>query len=138
MVKKIDHIGIAVNSISEQVPYYREILGLTVEKVEEVKSEGVKVCFIKVGDTHIELLEPISDESPIKKFLDKNGQGVHHIAYSTDDIEEVVVDMKAKDVKLLNEYPKQGAGGKLICFAHPKSTFGVLTEICSCIIKGNG
>jgi len=130
MVKKIDHIGIAVNSIDEQIPYYRDILGLKVEKVEEVKSEGVKVCFIKVGDTHIELLQAISDESPIKKFIDKNGQGVHHIAYSTDDVVKVVVDMKGKDFKLLNEQPKQGAGGKLICFVHPKSTFGVLTEIC--------
>ena len=130
MVKKIDHIGIAVNSIDEQLPFYRDVLGLEIERTEEVKSEGVKVCFIKVGDTHIELLQAISDESPIKKFLDKNGQGVHHIAYHSDDIVKTIVDLKGKDFKLLNEQPKQGAGGKLICFVHPKSTFGVLTEIC--------
>ena len=130
MISKIDHIGIAVNSIDEQIPYYRDVLGLKVERVEEVKSEGVKVCFIKVGDTHIELLEPISEESPVKKFLDKNGQGVHHIAYASSDVVQTVLDMKGKDFRLLNEQPKQGAGGKLICFAHPKSTFGVLTEIC--------
>ncbi len=130
MVSKIDHIGIAVNSIDEQLTYYSDILGLKIEKIETVPGEGVKVCFIKVGDTHIELLEPISDESPVKKFLDKNGQGVHHIAYATDDVVKTVLDMKGKDFRLLNEQPKQGAGGKLICFVHPKSTFGVLTEIC--------
>ncbi|MEI6080733.1 MAG: methylmalonyl-CoA epimerase [bacterium] len=130
MVNRIDHIGIAVNSIEEQLPYYQDILGLEIQKIETVASEGVKVCFIAVGDTHIELLEPISDESPIKKFLEKNGQGVHHIAYATDDIVETVVGLKGKQFKLINEQPKQGAGGKLICFVHPKSTFGVLTEIC--------
>jgi methylmalonyl-CoA/ethylmalonyl-CoA epimerase len=130
MVKKIDHIGIAVNNIDEQIPFYRDILGLTVEKTETVASEGVKVCFISVGDTHIELLEPINDTSPIQRFLDKNGQGVHHIAYSTADVVETIVSLKGKDFKLINEQPKQGAGGKLICFVHPKSTFGVLTEIC--------
>jgi len=130
MISKIDHIGIAVNSIDEQLSYYRDILGLEVEKIESVPSQSVKVCFIKAGDTHIELLEPTSDDSTIKKFLEKNGPGVHHIAYATDDIVKVVSDMKGKDLKLLNETPKQGAGGKLICFVHPKSTFGVLTEIC--------
>ena len=135
MISKIDHIGIAVNSIDEQLPYYRDTLGLKIEKVETVASEGVKVCFIKVGDTHIELLEPISDESPVKKFIEKNGPGVHHIAYATDDVVKVVTDMKGKDFRLLNEQPKQGAGGKLICFVHPKSTFGVLTEICQATEK---
>mgnify|MGYP001810105916 CR=1 FL=1 len=130
MVKKIDHIGIAVNNIEEQLIYYSEIMGLKVEKIETVPSEGVKVCFIAIGDTHIELLEPISDDSPIKKFLEKNGQGVHHIAYSTNDIVGEIVALKGKEFRLINEQPKQGAGGKLICFLHPKSTFGVLTEIC--------
>lgn len=130
MVTKIDHIGIAVNSIEEQLPYYRDAMGLEVERIETVASEGVKVCFIKVGDTHIELLEPISDTSPVKKFLEKNGQGVHHIAYSTKDIVKSVLDVKGKNFQLINETPKVGAGGKLICFMHPKSTFGVLTEIC--------
>ncbi len=130
MVTKIDHIGIAVNSIDEQIPYYRDALGLEIEKIETVESEGVKVCFIKVGDTHIELLEPISDTSPVKKFLEKNGQGVHHIAYASNDIVKSVLDVKGKNFQLINEQPKTGAKGKLICFLHPKSTFGVLTEIC--------
>ncbi|MEI6093606.1 MAG: methylmalonyl-CoA epimerase, partial [bacterium] len=112
MVKKIDHIGIAVNSIEEQLPFYSDIMGLKVEKIETVVSEGVKVCFLAVGDTHIELLEPISEESPIKKFLDKNGQGVHHIAYSTNDIVGEVLALKGKEFKMINEQPKQGAGGK--------------------------
>jgi methylmalonyl-CoA/ethylmalonyl-CoA epimerase len=130
MVKKIDHIGMAVNSIEEQLPYYRDVLGLKIEKTEEVLSEGVRVCFIAVGDTHIELLEPISDDSPIKKFIEKNGQGFHHIAYHSDDISGVVQGFKEKELRMINEEPKKGAGGKKICFAHPKSTFGVLTEIC--------
>ena len=130
MVKKIEHIGIAVNSIDEQIPYYRDVLGLKLEKIEEVASEGVKVCFFAVGDTHIELLEPISDDSPIKKFIDKNGQGFHHIAYHSDNVSELVSKFKDNELRMINEEPKTGAGGKKICFAHPKSTFGVLTEIC--------
>lgn len=130
MVRKIDHIGIAVNSIDEQIPYYRDVLGLKVEKAQVVSGEGVKVCFIAVGDTHIELLEPVSDDSPVKKFIEKNGQGFHHIAYHSDDISKAVSTFKSKDIRMINEEPKCGAGGKKICFAHPKSTFGVLTEIC--------
>ena len=130
MVSKIDHIGIAVNKIDEQLPYYRDILGLKIEKIETVESEGVKVCFIKVGDTHIELLEPIADTSPIKKFLEKNGPGVHHIAYVSDDIIKEISKVKDNKLQLINERPKLGAGGKQICFLHPRSTFGVLTEIC--------
>ncbi|HOW16598.1 MAG TPA: VOC family protein, partial [bacterium] len=108
MVTKIDHIGVAVNSIDEQIPYYRDALGLEIEKIETVESEGVKVCFIKVGDTHIELLEPISDTSPVKKFLEKNGQGVHHIAYASNDIVKSVLDVKGKNFQLINEQPKTG------------------------------
>jgi methylmalonyl-CoA/ethylmalonyl-CoA epimerase len=130
MIKKIDHIGIAVNSIDKQLPYYRDVLGLEIENIETVESEGVKVCFIKVGDTHIELLEPISEKSPIKKFLDKKGEGVHHIAYLTNDIKDSIKKVKENDMILLNEEPKTGAGGKQICFLHPKSTYGVLTEVC--------
>lgn len=130
MIKKIDHIGIAVNSIDKQLPYYRDVLGLEIENIETIESEGVKVCFIKIGDTHIELLEPISEKSPIKKFLEKKGEGVHHIAYLTDDIKDNIKKVKENDMILLNEEPKIGAGGKQICFLHPKSTYGVLTEVC--------
>ena len=131
MIKKIDHIGIAVNNIEEQVPYYRDILGLEIEAIETVESEGVKVCFVKVGDIHIELLEPISEESPIKKFLEKKGQGIHHIAYLSNDIDADIAKFRQEGVKLLADVPKLGAHNKKIIFAHPKSTFSVLTEICS-------
>jgi methylmalonyl-CoA epimerase len=130
MIKKIDHIGIAVKSIDEQIPYYRDVLGLEIENIENIESEGVKVCFIRAGDVHIELLEPVRDDSPVKKFLDAKGQGFHHIAFESDDISGMMEKMKANNVQLLSDKPKQGAGGKLICFAHPKSTFSVLTEIC--------
>lgn len=131
MIKKIDHIGIAVNNIEEQLPYYRDILGLEIEKIETVESEGVKVCFIKIGNIHIELLEPIVETSPIKTFLDKKGQGVHHIAYTSDNIKEDINRLKENNISLLNETPKIGANNKKIVFAHPKSTHSVLTEICS-------
>ena len=131
MIKKIDHIGVAVNNIDEQLPYYGDVLGLEIEKIETVESEGVKVCFIKVGDIHIELLEPISENSPIKKFLEKKGQGVHHIAYLSDNIEEDIGRFKKEGVSLLSEVPKIGANNKQIIFAHPKSTFSVLTEVCA-------
>lgn len=130
MIEKIDHIGIAVNSIEQQLNHYKNVLGLELEKIEEVKSEGVKVCFLKVGDTHIELLEPISEESPIKKFLEKKGEGFHHIAYKVKNIEEQITKFKNNNYTVLNETPKIGAGGKKICFLHPKSSFGVLTELC--------
>jgi methylmalonyl-CoA epimerase len=130
MIKKIAHIGIAVKNIDEQIPYYRDILGLEIEGTEIVEEQGVKVCFIKIGDTHIELLEPIRDNSPIKSFLDNKGEGVHHIAYESSDIREYISRMKEKGFKLLNEEPKKGAHNMSICFAHPKSTFGVLTEVC--------
>lgn len=130
MVEKIDHIGIAVNSIEQQLKYYKDILKLELEKIDEVKSEGVKVCFFKVGDTHIELLEPITEDSPIKKFIDKKGEGMHHIAYKVKNIEEQILKLKAENVSILNEIPKIGAGDKKICFLHPKSSFGVLTELC--------
>ncbi|MBN1114773.1 MAG: methylmalonyl-CoA epimerase [Oligoflexia bacterium] len=130
MVKKIDHIGIAVNSIDEQLPYYQYVLGLEIEKIEEVPEQGVKVCFLKVGEVHIELLEPLNDQSPVQKFLDSKGQGVHHIAYEAEDLEQVIDRMNRNLVDLINKAPKKGADGKKICFAHPRSTFGVLTEIC--------
>jgi methylmalonyl-CoA/ethylmalonyl-CoA epimerase len=130
MIKKIDHIGIAVRDINEQINYYRNVLGLEVEGEETVPDQGIKTCFIKVGDIHIELLQPVTEDSPVKKFIDKKGEGIHHISYLSTDINETVSDMKDNGIDLLNEIPKKGAGDKMICFAHPKSTFGVLTEIC--------
>jgi len=130
MLKKIDHIGIAVNNIEEQVDFYKNILNLEFEKIETVESENVKVCFFKIGEVHVELLEPTNDNSPIKKFIDKKGQGIHHIAYKTDDINFEIKNLKDNNIVLLNETPKTGANQKKISFLHPKSTFSVLTEIC--------
>jgi len=131
MLKKIDHIGIAVHSLDEAGRFYEEVLGLVREKTEEVASQKVRTSFYKLGDVHIELLEPTSDDSAIAKFLDKNGEGVHHIAYESDDITTQLKQAEEGGCKLIHQVPIQGAGGKQVAFLHPKSTFGVLTEFCS-------
>jgi len=132
MIKKIDHLGIAVQSLDETVKYYEEALGLKCEHREEVESQKVRVAFFSVGDTHIELLEPTSPESPIAKYLEKNPNGgIHHVAYATDDILGQLATAKAAGVRLLHETPIPGAHGKQVAFLHPKSTFGVLTEFCT-------
>ena len=133
MINKIDHLGIAVRSLDETVKYYEEALGLKCEHREEVESQKVRVAFFNVGGTHIELLEPTSPESPIAKYLEKNPNGgIHHVAYATDDIMGQLAKAKDAGVRLLNETPMPGAHGKQVAFLHPKSTFGVLTEFCSC------
>ncbi len=131
MLKKIDHIGIAVTKIEDALPYYENALGLKCEGIETVEEQKVKTAFFTVGDVHIELLEPTSPESPIAKFLEKNPNGgVHHIAFETDDVRKALGCVKDKGVKLINEEPKIGAHSKQIAFLHPKSTMGVLTELC--------
>lgn len=131
MLEKIDHIGIAVQSLDEAVKYYEKALGLKCEGIEEVAEQKVKTAFFDVGGTHIELLEPTSPESPIAKFLEKNPRGgIHHIALNSNDILADLARAKDAGVILLNETPKIGAHAKQIAFLHPKSTFGVLTEIC--------
>lgn len=131
MLKKIDHLGIAVHSIEEASKFYTDGLGLTCEHTEEVASQMAKTAFFTVGDTHIELLEPTSEHSPIAKFLKKKGEGIHHIAYYTDDIEGQLLLAQKSGFKLIHETPIPGAGGKMIAFLHPKSTHGVLTEFCT-------
>lgn len=132
MIQKIDHLGIAVRSLDETVKYYEEALGLKCEHREEVESQKVRVAFFMVGGTHIELLEPTSEESPIAKFLEKNPSGgIHHVAYATDDIMGQLATAKDAGVRLLHETPIPGAHGKQVAFLHPKSTFGVLTEFCT-------
>ena len=132
MIKKIDHLGIAVQSLDETVKYYEEALSLKCEHREEVESQKVRVAFFSVGDTHIELLEPTSPESPIAKYLEKNPNGgIHHVAYATNDILGQLATAKAAGVRLLHETPVPGAHGKQVAFLHPKSTFGVLTEFCT-------
>jgi methylmalonyl-CoA/ethylmalonyl-CoA epimerase len=128
--KKINHIGIAVNSIEDSVPFYRDILGMQFEGSEEVAEQKVKVAFLTVGESRIELLEPTSPDSPVFKFLEKNGEGTHHIAYEVADLEGALSELRAAGVKLIDQNPRRGAHGTLIAFLHPKATGGVLTELC--------
>ena len=131
MLKKIDHLGIAVKSLAEAVPYYEKALGLKCEHQEEVPSQKVKTAFFACGEVHLELLEPTSPDSPIAKFLEKNpAGGIHHIAFGTDDIGAQLNQASGAGVKLIHEVPFDGAHNKLVAFLHPKSTFGVLTEFC--------
>jgi len=130
MITKIDHLGIAVRSIDEALPYYEAVLGLKCEGREEVESQKVKTAFFAAGEVHIELLEPTSEDSPIAKFLEKNGPGIHHIAFATDDIHGQLSQAKDHGTRLIHEVPFEGAGEKWVAFLHPKSTFGVLTEFC--------
>src|SRR5690606_29797443 len=128
---QIDHLGIAVRSLDESIPYYEQSLGLKCEHREEVPSQQVRTAFFQVGDVHLELLEPTSTESPIAKFLEKNGEGIHHVAFATNDIRAQLATAAANGCRLIHDKPFEGAGGKLVAFLHPKSTPGVLTEFCS-------
>lgn len=129
-IKKIAHIGIAVKNLDEALTFYRDVLQMSVEAIEEVNTEKVKVAFLKVGETHIELLEPLDETSPIQAFINKRGEGIHHIALEVDDIKKRLADMRDNGIKLINEEPKDGAGNAQIAFLHPKSTNGVLYELC--------
>jgi methylmalonyl-CoA/ethylmalonyl-CoA epimerase len=129
-MKKIEHIGIAVKSIENANKIYSSLLGSSPYKMEEVKSEGVKTSFFKTGDSKIELLEATNPDSPIAKFIEKRGEGVHHIAFAVDDIHSEIVRLKKEGFVVLNETPKKGADNKLVAFLHPKSTAGVLVELC--------
>jgi methylmalonyl-CoA/ethylmalonyl-CoA epimerase len=132
MITKIDHLGIAVPSLDQAVPYYEKALGLKCEHREEVTSQKVRTAFFSVGGVHLELLEPTSPDSPIAKFLEKNpAGGIHHVAFGSDAIEAQLRQAAAAGVRLIHEKPIDGAGGKLVAFLHPKSTFGVLTEFCA-------
>ncbi|MDF2038528.1 methylmalonyl-CoA epimerase [Cytobacillus oceanisediminis] len=130
MIKKVDHIGIAVRSLDEALPFYTETLQLEFLGIEEVESQGVKVAFIKAGETKLELLEPTSEESPIAKFIEKRGEGLHHVALGVDSIQERINQMKEQGIKMLQDEPKIGAGGAQVAFMHPKSTGGILYEFC--------
>lgn len=130
MLKKIDHIGFAVYSIEKARKFYEDILGLSCEKIEDVPSQKVRTAFFALGETHIELLEPTDPSSPIAGFLNKNGEGIHHIGYLSDNLEEQLTRAEEKGCKLINSTPVRGAGDKRIAFLHPKSAHGVLTEIC--------
>ena len=130
MIKKINHIGIAVRSIEASTPFYRDALGMAFEGTEEVAEQKVRVAFFAVGESRIELLEPTADDSPVAKFLEKNGEGIHHLAYEVADLPAELARLKNEGVRLIDETPRKGAHGTLIAFLHPKGTGGVLTELC--------
>lgn len=129
-MKKLEHIGIAVSNLEESNRLFERLLGVAHYKIEEVASEGVRTSFFKVGDIKIELLEATKPDSPIAKFIEKKGEGIHHLAFSTDDIESEIRNQKSEGFQLINEQPKNGADDKLIAFLHPKTTNSVLVEIC--------
>lgn len=127
---KIEHLGIAVADLKESIPLFEQLLNTPCYKTEEVASEGVNTAFFKLGESKVELLEATKPDSPINKFIEKKGQGIHHIAIDVDDIEAEMKRLAALGFQLLSEQPKEGADNKLICFLHPKSTNGVLIELC--------
>ena len=126
----IEHIGIAVKNLEEGIAYYEKVLGLKCYSIEEVKEQKVKTAFFKIGETKIELLEATSPDSPVAKFIEKKGEGVHHIAFAVNDLQQKLNDVENAGVKLIDKAPRKGAEGLNIGFLHPKSTLGVLTELC--------
>ena len=129
-ILRVDHIGVAVKSIEEALKLYEGVLGLKLEEVETVEEQNVKVAFLPVGDTEIELLESTSPDGPIAKYIERKGEGMQHVAFRVENIEEALKTLKAKGVRLIDETPRMGAGGAKIAFVHPKETFGVMIELC--------
>ena len=129
-VGKVDHIGIAVSNLDESIKFYHDVLGIELQGTEEVADQKVKVAFMPRGDTEIELLESTAPDGPIAKFIEAKGQGIQHIAYRVDNIEQAIADMKEKGIRMIDETPRYGAGNAKIAFLHPKSTNGVLIELC--------
>lgn len=130
LIKKIDHIGIAVRSLDEALPFYTEILKLPLLGVEEVESEKLKIAFLKAGETKLELLEPTNEDSAVAKFIEKRGEGLHHVALGVDSIQDRINEIKEKGIRMIQDVPKTGAGGAKVAFMHPKSTGSVLYELC--------
>ncbi|MBB6218484.1 methylmalonyl-CoA/ethylmalonyl-CoA epimerase [Anaerosolibacter carboniphilus] len=128
-VLKVDHIGVAVKSLDETLKFYQDMLGLELHGTEVVDEQKVKVAFLPVGDTEVELLESTDPEGPIAKFIEKKGEGIQHIAFRVPNIEEAIAELMGKGVKMIDEKPRYGAGGAKIAFCHPKSTNGVLVEL---------
>ena len=129
-MKKIEHIGIAVKDLKESNRLFEKLFGESHYKTESVESEGVRTSFFKVGENKIELLEATNEDSPIAKFIEKKGEGIHHIAFDVDDIEKQIKRLEEEGFVVLNKKPKNGADNKLVAFLHPKSTNGVLIELC--------
>ena len=129
-VKSLNHVGIAVRSIDQHKSFYAEQLGAQFEHIEEVPSQNVRVAFFRVGDIRLELLEPTDPCSSVQKFLDKRGEGLHHLAFTVDDIPERIAELKQSGLQMIDEVPRRGAHHMQVAFIHPKSTYGVLTELC--------
>jgi methylmalonyl-CoA epimerase len=129
-LKNIDHIGIAVANLQESLSFWETSLGIELHGIEEVAEQNVRTAFLPVGGTEIELLEPTSADSSVARFIEKRGEGLHHIAIRVDDIEAALAELKAEGIQLIDETPRNGAGGARIAFVHPKATHGVLLELC--------
>ena len=129
-MQKIEHIGIAVRSLSVSIPVFEKLLDSKCYKTEQVESEKVDTAFFQMGETKIELLESMEDDGVISKYIEKNGEGIHHIAFEVTDIQKEIDRLKKDGFRVLNESPKKGADNKLVCFLHPRSTNGVLIELC--------
>ena len=130
-IERIEHIGIAVGNLEEAILFYEKVLNLTCYAIEEIPDQKVRTAFFKVGETKIELLESTDPEGPVGKFIERKGEGIHHIAFAVDDIEQSLAETKAKGVRLIDQTPRNGAEGLRIGFLHPGNTLGVLTELCS-------
>lgn len=130
MIKKIDHIGIAVKNLSSALKLYEDVLGLKTAGTEVVEEQKVKVAFLPLGDSEVELLESTAPDGPIAKYIEKNGEGIQHIAFRVENLEQKLAELKEQGVRLIDEKPRRGAGGAMIAFLHPKSTSGVLIELC--------
>jgi methylmalonyl-CoA/ethylmalonyl-CoA epimerase len=130
VIKKVDHIGIAVKDLDETLKFYEDVLGIKAQGNEVIEEQKVRVAFLPIGDTEIELLESTEENGPVSKFIEKKGEGIQHIAYKVDDIDKAIEEMKSKGIRMIDEKPRYGAGGAKIAFLHPKSTFGVLIELC--------
>jgi len=132
MLTKINHIGIAVKSLDDSLPFYRDNLGMAFAGIEVVSEQKVRVAMLQVGESKIELLEPTSDDSPVARFIEKNGPGIHHLAFEVEDLEAAIARLMAEGARMIDEKPRVGAHGSRIAFVHPKSSNGVLTELCQC------
>lgn len=129
-ITRIDHIGLAVKSIKDAGKFYIDLLGLSIEEIEKVGDQKVKVAFIPISEGEIELLESTEPDGPVAKFIDSKGEGIQHIAFRVENIDEALEELKAKGVRLIDQQPRKGAGGARIAFIHPKETNGVLVELC--------
>ncbi len=134
IMQKIEHIGIAVNSLEKSIPLFEQLLGTLCYKTESIKSENVNTAFFKTGDSKIELIEGSAEGSVIQQFIEKKGEGIHHIAFATENIEAEIKRLKSLGFEFIQDIPKKGADNKLICFLRPKSTNGVLVELCQEIV----